>query len=131
MNKHGFTLVEVIISALILALSVGGVLFIFSTEKGVVARTGRRIQAMDFARQTLEELKDEVGADTWPTGGRLGIVGVATPDLLPAGDFKDVFNGSRSYTVTDMDPNLSGGDPDYKSATVTVSWTEPAEPAEE
>ena len=127
MNKHGFTLIEVIISALILALSVGGVLFIFSTEKGVVAHTGRTMQAMDFARQTLEELKNDVGADTWPNAGDLA-AGVDKPaPITNGGDFTSIFEGDRKYTVNDVVVN---GDTVYKSATVTVNWTEPVEPAE-
>ena len=130
MNKYGFSLVEVIVAALILALTVGGILFIFSTEKGVVSRTGRKVQAMDFARQTLERLKNEVSAETWPVGGDLGQVGVATTDpILPGetyNEFRDKFNATRSYIVTDVNPD--GGEVDYKSVTVTVGWKEPLEP---
>ncbi len=117
---------EVIISALILAITVGGMLYIFSTEKGVVARTGRQVQAMDFGRQTLEELKNEVGADTWPAGGRLA-VGVGITDALDSGAFKDKFFGGRTYEVEDIDADGTGDPVDYKMATVTVSWEEPAE----
>lgn len=132
MNKQGLTLIEVIVSAVILALTVGGVLYIFSTEKGVVARIGRQVQAVDFARQTLEELKNEVDADTWPNTGGLGTVGVAITEPLSPGepsDFRDKFGGAREYTVTniDADGNTTYEYDEYKAVTVKVEWTEPAE----
>ena len=124
MNKDGLTLVEVIVSALILAVTVGGILSVFSTEKGVVDRTGRRMQAMNFARQKLEELKNAVRADTWPNAGDLA-AGVDKPaPIANGGDFTSIFEGDRKYTVNDVFVN---GDTVYKSVTVTVSWTEPAE----
>jgi len=144
MNKQGLSLMEVIVSALILAITVGGVLYIFSTEKGVVARTGRQVQAMDFGRQTLEELKNAVNVDDWPLEtsggtrpdqGRLA-VGVGITAALDAGAFKDKFFGVRNYEVTNIDADEGvdaegDGDPandvDYKMATVTVEWEEPAE----
>ncbi len=124
MNRNGFTLVEVIISALILALTAGGVLYIFSMEKGTVSETGHRVEAMEFARQSLEDLNKEIGADTWPGGALTAEVDVDTSASLPEGDFKDKFGATRKHRITDMDPDHSG-DPDYKSVTVTVNWTEP------
>ncbi len=134
MNKRGLTLIEVIISALILSITVGGILFVFTTQVGVVSRTGRRIQTMNFARQTLEQLRNKVGADTWPASGGLSSgthnseaflslagtgFGVGEPFGVTAPAIP------RSYVVTDIDPDSSGGDPDYKSVTVTVDWAEP------
>lgn len=117
MNKHGFTLIEVIISALILSMTVGGILFVFSTEKGVVSHSGRRDEAMNFARQTLEELRNEVREDTWDTGN-LRIH--QTPWNSLSGDFGTKFSGQRKYEVT-AGPALDA----YRAVTVTVDWTEP------
>ena len=129
MNRHGFTLVEVIVSAVILAATVACLLCVFSTESGVVDRTGRRMQAMVFARQTLEELKNAVGADTWPNSGLLGTVGVGITATLPGSELKSKFSGTRTYTVTNIDADGVGGyeDDEYKQVTVTIDWTEPTE----
>ena len=122
MNKHGFSLMEVIIAALILALTAGGVLYMFSTGKGTTARSGHQIQAMDFTRQTLEELKNAVSADTWPNAGNLA-AGVDKPaPITNGGDFTSKFHGDRKYTVNDV---IVMGDTIYKNVTVTVDWTEP------
>ncbi|MCQ9208804.1 MAG: prepilin-type N-terminal cleavage/methylation domain-containing protein [Omnitrophica bacterium] len=126
MNKHGLTLMEVIIAALVLSIAVGGVLYIFSTEKGTIAWTGRRVQAMDFGRQTIESLKNEVDATTWEQAGEpLTLQGETTWESL-SGDFGTKFSGQRRYrvdSVPGIDPNTG-----YRSVTITVDWSEPAEP---
>lgn len=137
MNKHGLTLMEVIVSALILAVTVGGVLYIFATEKGVVARTGRRIEAMDFARQTLEELKNAVtagGTNAWP-GGALAQTDAAWGDpgvwnnwvgLSADSNLGSKFTGEgRRYRVQNIDPD-GDGEIDYKQVQVVVDWGEPS-----
>ena len=84
---------------------------------------------MVFARQTLEELKNAVGADTWPNSGLLGTVGVGITATLPGSELKSKFSGTRNYTVTNIDADGVGGyeDDEYKQVTVTIDWTEPTE----
>jgi prepilin-type N-terminal cleavage/methylation domain-containing protein len=123
-RNRGLTLVEVIISALILAIVAGGMLHIFSIGKGMISVTGRRVQATDFASQTLEELKNEVNAEDWANDtGRLGS-GIDIPDPLGSGELAS-FGGDRNYTVQNIDADGAGESVDYKSVTVTVDWTEP------
>lgn len=125
MNKKGMTLVEVIVSAVILALTVGGLLYIFTTEKGAVAISGRNIQALDFAQQTMEELKNAVRADTWGEASEpLTLQGWTTYQPL-SGAFGTKFSGQRRYKVE----QVTGIDPDtgYREVTVEVDWTEPVE----
>ena len=143
MNKNGMTLLEVIIAAMILSVTVGGILFIFSTEKGVVARTGRQMIAVDLGQQTIEALKNEVGADIWLTGS-LTAIGIATTvgqgewtdwEALP-GDLGDKFAGQgKRYRVTNIDADLNydsdnnadlEDDLDYKQVEVVVDWSEPS-----
>lgn len=117
MDRHGLTLVEVIIASLILVLTVAGLLLIFSSELGALGHAGRSIQAMHFARQTLEQLKNEVRADTWDTGELR--IHTEAPQTLP-GNFGANFAAQISYDVT------NGPTPDsYRIVTVTVEWTEP------
>lgn len=124
---------EVVVASLILALAVGGVLFVFSTEKISVAHTGRLIQAMYFPCQTLEHFRNEVGADTWP-GGTLA-EGGPTDDPLPNCDFKNSFGATRSYVIVDKDADAAvdsdqdgdfTNDVDYKEITVTITWSDPS-----
>lgn len=129
MNKRGLSLIEVIISSLILALSVGCVLLVFSTEKGVVEGTGRDMQAMNFAREKLEELKNEVRA-TWENSGEP--LDETDPgwtawealrgDFGPAGKFR---GQGRRYKVRNINADGAGEPIDYKEVTVVVDWDEP------
>jgi prepilin-type N-terminal cleavage/methylation domain-containing protein len=126
MRKQAFTLLEVIISSLILSITVAGVLYIFSAEKGVVARTGRRVIAMEDARRILETLRNKVNKDEdeeWPDGDSW-FEGTHTETI----GSKALFNATRIYTVEDIDlDSPADGYPDYKKVTVTISWSEPTE----
>ena len=120
MNSRGLTLTEVIVASVILVLTTGGILLIFSTQDTAVVHTGRKMQASDFASQTLEELKNAVREDSWSAGDLS--LGAHPKPIQTAGDFRDTFNGLRSYQV-DAGP----ADDAYRKVTVTVEWQEPAE----
>lgn len=129
MNKRGLSLIEVIISSLILSLSVGCVLFVFSTERGVVEGSGRDIQAMNFARERLEELRNEVRA-TWENPGEplKGTDPAWTAWQTLSGDYGPggKFQGQgRRYKVRNIDADGAGESIDYKEVTVVVDWAEP------
>lgn len=123
MNKHSLTLLEVIISALILSITTASILYLFSTGKIVVSHTGRKIQAMDFAGQTLEELRNAVREDTWDTGD-LKIQETDWTSL--SGDFGSKFSARRKYKV-DQASTGAPTDTGYKRVRVTVDWTESSE----
>ena len=119
MEKRGFTLIEVIVASLILVFTVAGLLFVFSSEKAALERAGRRIQAMDFARQTLEQLKNEVRADRWDIGELR--IHTEAPQALP-GKFGANFAAQRGYVVTAGPAPIADS---YRIVTVTVNWSEP------
>jgi type II secretory pathway pseudopilin PulG len=130
MKKQGVTLVEVMVAALILALAVGGVLFVFGTEKVVTARTGRRVMAMDYAIQRLDILKNAVTATDWVNDS--GALAETNPNWTPSppeqipSEFGDParFNCRRSYRVTNVGP---ANNPNYKQVEVKLEWDEPEE----
>jgi len=121
MEKRGFTLVEIIVASLILVFTVAGMLFIFSSEKAALERAGRRIQAMDFARQTLEQLKNEVRADNWDTGTNDLRIHTEAPQAL-LGKLGANFAAQRGYVVTAGPAPIADS---YRIVTVTVNWSEP------
>lgn len=126
MRNQGLTLAEVIVSALILLLTTGGVMLIFSTERAAVTGTGRKMQAMDFSRQVLEKLKNDVRADTWNKNNEpLTVRNWTSYETLP-GTFGTNFSGRRRYRVD----SVSGVDSStgYRSVTVEVDWQEPEVP---
>jgi len=133
-KKRGFTLVEIMVSMFLLSTVVAGMLVVFVVGRRSVGLAGHRVQAMDFARETIEELKGRVGGylldPSIPESDDLneGDHDSATdPDIctLPAGDFRDTFGGARIYTVVNEPPGSADGQENYKKVTVTVSWNEP------
>ena len=117
--RAGFTLVEVIVALVILAATVAGIFASFIASQRYVATAKRRIVAVNFARQKLEELRPYVRQDTW-TNSTNPLYSPdetsATPRILP-GDFGTQWGGKRYYTV-----NTSGT---YRPVNVTVTWSEP------
>lgn len=125
MNKRGMTFTEIIVAMLILSLVVAGSFAAFSVGEKFTGRAQNRTIAMNFARQTLEGLRNDVRASTWPGGpgdpleedsGLPHNVSI-TAGRLPAG-------ATQSYKVTDVDVD-SDSVIDYKIVTVTVNWTAP------
>ncbi|MFC1630948.1 hypothetical protein ACFL2I_00120 [Candidatus Omnitrophota bacterium] len=122
MNKKGFSLAEAMVACLLIALTTGLVLHVFTADMGTVEMTGRRVEALSLSAQSLEHLRNEVAAATWP-GGSLAAGNHAGEGFLDLSEthLGDMYNGARTYTVTD-NPN---GIDEYKLITVTVGWTEP------
>jgi len=121
-NKSGLSLIEVIIASLLLALTVGCLLFVFSMEKGVIEGSGRKIQAMNFGCEQLETLKNAVSA-TWEETGQPLAASSGWQALR--GELGTTFAGQGiRYDVTDFDPDGDGAT-DYKQVTVTVDWADP------
>ena len=124
MKKSGLTLLEVMVSMVILSISVAGMLAALTVGRKNINVPDHRIAALNYAQQTLEGLKGKVGVyNITPGRGDLnqGTYGV----VLPAGEIKDDFGGTGSYTVTNIGGNDDGDTYQYKKVTVTVSWTEP------
>ena len=133
-RRKGFSLVEVVIAMLILSVVAAGMLTIFAVGRRSVELAGHRIQALDFARETMEGVKGRVGGYLWsPTPDGSLDDSSSGPDHavgLPAGcELLTIDSGAdRSYTVWDVDVDEDGTfDPgeEYKRVTVTVTWTEP------
>ncbi|MFW5813351.1 MAG: prepilin-type N-terminal cleavage/methylation domain-containing protein [Fibrobacterota bacterium] len=115
-GRDGFTLVELLTSAVILAIAVAAIV--------AVVRKGREMQIIDYHRrqarveiqQTFESLYDY---RKYPG-----------PDLL-AGDSvviderqEGVLKARRRTVVTDDTVNISGSDVPVRKITVTLNWRE-------
>ena len=123
-NKQGgFTLVEVIVSLLILLATAAGIFASFVAAQNYVLRSKRRIAAVNFARQKLEELRPYVRQDTWTNS-------TSDANLLYAPEassqsysepifFSTAWTGNLNYTVTNTNNTA------YRTANLTASWNEP------
>jgi len=134
MRKTGMTLIEVVVSMLVLAvaaLAVAATISLVNSRQMRSAGGGSLdLQALSFARQTLESLKNAVSTD----GTRNAHFSLTTHDAgsdpdptftrttLPPGDFLN-HGGTRSYVVSDV-PGTGSGLNALKQVTVTVTWND-------
>ena len=113
-KAKGFTLIDMIVGVVLIAIAaIGSLEFYYYCYKFFIARPKPTIEALNFAKESMEELywiDSSSAALTLP---------LQAPNLpLPTtGNFKELgsrFNGSRSYSVVDKGS--------YKVLEVTVSW---------
>lgn len=67
-GEQGFSMVEVLIAAVILSISVVGVMATMSAQKGPAVESDEKVLAALAAKQFLEELRSKVDAETYDTG---------------------------------------------------------------
>lgn len=139
-TNHGFTLVEVLVSLVIISITATGIFASFIAAQSYVHRSKRRVIAFNFARQQFERLKPSVIAGTNP-GEWDNTTANCNPDLnglvvtsalnCPgsnatwtswsnfAGDFGTTWNGQRRYKVEAV------GSGDYREVQTQIRWNEP------
>lgn len=61
-NQSGFSIVEALVAAVILSISVVGVFATMSSQKAPAAQADRRVLAAQAAKQFLEDLRSKVNA---------------------------------------------------------------------
>jgi prepilin-type N-terminal cleavage/methylation domain-containing protein len=124
MGKKGFTLVEIVVSMIILALLSAGVFSTAMSSRYLVNRSKRRVIAIELAKLAMEELQKNIG------------LGTPNYSLITAGS-STWFNVTGSpFTVNGMTyivemrsgpsmiPTGGVGPPDYRPVTVRVRWNE-------
>ena len=112
MNKKSLTFLEILISALILATALGGILASFVSVRRAILRSNKRLAAFNIDRGVLEDLYKEVREDTWNTG-RL------SPNHTESGSIQlppENISYDWNYGVS----SLSGKE--YRKVTVTVTF---------
>lgn len=148
LKKKGFTIVELLIATMIVVFVAAGMVVLLGSTAQLSGRRTHHYEALEFALQTVDSLKDYVTADETNAryhingddpgagcGGPGGPPRYALQELfvggqghchpLPAGSMiRSRFGGQRTYTVQDVD--LDGdGNPDLKRVVVRMNWTEP------
>jgi Tfp pilus assembly protein PilV len=122
MKLKGLTLVEIIVSCIILSLVVAGLAGMFVVGKRYIAHSRSRLSAAQLTRYFLDPLQMNVSASDWgnnclskdPTTGCPGPV---SPDDITY---------TPNYTINDTDPD--NPDPILKlklrTVNLTINWTE-------
>lgn len=67
-NKNAFSMVEALVAAVILSVSVVGVLSTMSSQKVPTVQSDEKVKAAMAAKQYLEGLRSKVDATTYATG---------------------------------------------------------------
>ncbi len=122
-ERRGFTLVEIIVSLLILAVGVAGVMSTFVASERFTSRSMRRLQAANYARETFERLRKDVDAGVWAVPGGADTLdaspGTWKPCGINLGDFANPpFDAICEYEVQSV---LN----DARRVTLNITWTEP------
>jgi prepilin-type N-terminal cleavage/methylation domain-containing protein len=117
MKKKGFTLVEVMVSLVILALLAAGLFSVFVSARYLVERSKRRLAATEIARAEIEKNRQHIRADRWDNA--------SYPSLFPAdGTWRAC--ASTSYPGYTVDCRVVQGPAadSYRKVTVRVRWSE-------
>lgn len=104
-NNSGFTLLEIIISILLLAITLAGGMTLYFNANKIMALMVHKKAAMELADKKMEDLRDASYVS-------LEVGETSESDLKIAG-----LNASRAVTVTE--PHTS-----YKQVTIEVNWKE-------
>lgn len=128
---RGFTLVEVVVSVVIVALTAVGIFASFIAAQNYVSRSRGRVSTSNSVRQQIETLKVEVNQTSWgnaatcdPATNGLALTAVCLDGWTNWGSVSGTFGqapyfGKRRYRVTELAP---GG---ARRAEVQINWTEP------
>lgn len=121
-NKYpaGFTLVEVLISCVILAMATTGLVYVFFAVRVQSVHARSRIQAAEFGKYVLATLQKEVRSDQWGIncleGGTCSSDAVAPANLTIGG-----VNYLANYSVS---TGVSGAF--LQKVKLRINWTEPS-----
>jgi hypothetical protein len=125
-NNKAVSVIEIIVTALILTFVAAGGAGFISYTKSTIIRSGNILQAMVYATAKTEELCN----DDYDS------VSSQEENSLPSCDFKDKYQGQRTHTITEMywngsavdEDDIGTGVEDYIVISVTTSWDDNASP---
>jgi len=115
-NRSAFSLVEVLVSSLIIVVLFGAFFAFFGNMQGLIKAQQNKTHALFFAQNQLEMLMDAGYTDAALSSGAHNTN--TLPDTIAGREcrLKGILGGTRTYTVTD---SADGG---YKVIDVTITW---------
>jgi prepilin-type N-terminal cleavage/methylation domain-containing protein len=113
----GFTLMEVIVGLIILAVVFGGIISAFVSVKRYVSRATRRVVSTNLNKQFLNSLYKDVRADTWDNATAALAPGVHDTTNIEIDNFS---YGSASNPNNYEVQTVPGKD--YRQVNVTISY---------
>ena len=104
MNRRGVTLIEVLLSIVIVAIASIATLTYFSHAKGGIGKTGNRRAALERARQRLEEMMASNGSDMKPPSSDGGLHWVSCTTGSPCKLVPSNTDPNEKVEVEDLGP---------------------------
>ena len=127
-HKRGFTLLEILVSAIILALLSTGVYSVLISSRYLIVRSKMRVQGLEYCRRFLEALRPYVRYDLWKKTAAQGNPLAAENTWYPLPNAFQPPSGSPYYGARFKVSNgvFGGADGfDYREVTVQIFWNEP------
>jgi prepilin-type N-terminal cleavage/methylation domain-containing protein len=121
-NRQGLSLLEIIISLLILSLVMYGMTSLFVASKGLVYHSSSRVLSMDVAKYFFEDSGLAVSADNYTANQNC-----LYDDAACSGNSTVTYNGI-TYNITyhtDNVTNSSGSNTTIRKVVINVTWDEP------
>jgi len=109
-NLNGFSLIELMVAVVILAMAIFGIFLAFSTSFQGMADARDRTVATNYAQEKMEDIKNKPFGEI--------VDDPANPDDPPA-DIPGQTKFKRKVTIT---KDVDGSIEDLKKVTTTVSW---------
>jgi len=115
-RRTGISLLEILVSMIILALVLVGLANVFVMSKGYIIHSRSRISAGELSKQFLDPLQTYVNQETWETGNML------SQDGNPPGATVNINNVdfTSHYDVSAGPPGT-----ELRKVTVNITWDEP------
>lgn len=119
MPKKGFTLLEIIVSLVILSLTVAGLANIFVSGKKWLLHARSRMTAGELGKYFLDPLQMQVRQDTWSST----CLGTGTPANCPDQTIGQAQGLDRNYTAS-YTANPNSPITNLSKVKVNITWTE-------
>ena len=134
-SQTGFTLVEIVVASLLLAIVSAGLFSVTLSSRKIITTSSQRHTATEVAQTVLENLRAYLGEGNWSDavspspiypvdwqcydfGDRTNVFVSEITDTFAGTEFHNKYGGRWCYKVENV------GGCDYRKVTVEVNWTE-------
>lgn len=114
-DKSGFTLIEILVSAVIFALAIAGLLSVFSSGNIHLTHTRERMTGSELGKFFIDPMQMDVRQDEWDAANPLRISG-------PTSLISQTIN-NRNFTAEYTTGVVSGTN--LRRVITTITWNEP------
>lgn len=119
MNKKALSLLEIIISAVILAIIMGGLANIFMSGKRYMMHNRYRMTGGELGKHFMDPLQMDVRQDQWGNNCLSGNTADCTARFGNWLDPSDKTDYRATYVTSNVDPSMK-----LRKAVVTIKWNE-------